>query len=189
VKCPHCSAIVPAKAAEAGSPGGPFADFRPVPPASDTFNPYASPSPLPEGDVGAPPAGSPQAITPGIRLAMAQTRPWVLFLSVFAFVAGGLMGLAAVGMLIAAMAVQQMFMWIPGLIYFFGAAFYWACAVYLFLYSQRIASFVQTTLARDLEAALVAQKSFWKLVGAMAALGLGLGLVMMVIGIIGMAMG
>ena len=140
------------------------------------MNPYASPSAPPEIDVPEQVATEPQAITPGLRRALSQTRPWVLFLSILGFLGGGLMALAAVVVVIGAVFAAQPEMLIVGPIYLLYAALYLASAYYLFLYGRRIGVFEQTNQVRDLESALVAQKSFWRLVGITLAVMLALGL-------------
>jgi DNA-directed RNA polymerase subunit RPC12/RpoP len=178
VKCPQCSAVVRAKAGPEAAIASPFPSMEPAPPSADDLNPYASPTAPAEIDGTARIATESQAVTPGIRRAMSQTRPWVLFLAVLGFVAGGLMALAAVAMVLVALVAGELEMLIVGPIYLLYAALYLACAYYLLLYGRRIVSFERSNDVHDLESALVAQKSFWKLVGITLAVMLVLGFLM-----------
>jgi hypothetical protein len=56
------------------------------------------------------------------------------------------------------------------LIYLLYGGFGLGCAYYLFSYGRRIGTFLRTSHADQLEAALVAQKSFWKLLAIFAVL-------------------
>jgi DNA-directed RNA polymerase subunit RPC12/RpoP len=190
VKCPQCSAVVLARPAGETAGESPFGPSVPAGASTDDVNPYASPTAPPEIDAPEQSPDDPHAVAPGIVLAMSQTRPWVLFVSILGFLAGGLMALAAVGMLIGSILARQAEMLIVGPIYALYAAFYLACAYYLFVYGQRIGQLEQTRQTPDLEAALVAQKSFWRLVGITLAVTLVLGLLMM-LGVLafGVAMG
>jgi predicted Zn finger-like uncharacterized protein len=90
VKCPSCEAVVPATdGPEAEPQGSAFTGIGSAPSSTDEANPYASPASLPDVDTAEPAAEGSQAITPGIREAMSETKPWVLFLSVLAFIGGG----------------------------------------------------------------------------------------------------
>lgn len=100
-------------------------------------------------------------ITSGMRQALAQTQPWVTFLSILWFILGGLM---TVGLLIL-MAFRGTFglsFAIPGLV---SVAPFLAATYFLFRYGRRIKTFLRRNGDRDLEDALVAQKSYWKFVG------------------------
>jgi hypothetical protein len=71
--------------------------------------------------------------------------------------------------------------------YLIPAFLYLAAAYYLFTYSQKIRAFLRGRSTRDLEVALVAQKSFWKLVGIVTAITLVLYLLAIVVFVVGMA--
>jgi hypothetical protein len=99
---------------------------------------------------------------------MSETRPWVLFLSVLAFIGGGLMALGSVTLGIMVVLEEEPLAIILALIYLIYGGFGLGCAYYLFSYGQRIGVFLSTSHNDHLETALVAQKSFWKLVGIFA---------------------
>ena len=170
VRCPKCAA-----AAES-----PFGGAGPLPDSTDDVNPYASPATISEGPFAEQAATGMQAITPEIYRAMSQTRPWVLFLSILGFIAGAITGLGGIGIAVVSFASGQPFMLIMGPMYLVYAAAYWGCSYYLLLYAQRIGSLQRTNSIADLEGALVAQKSFWKLMGILMAVMLALGTLAMV---------
>lgn len=165
VKCPQCSAVVPATTTAPAAAESPFAHVDPTPPATGTSDSRVSPSSLPETDASGQTSDDSPTITPRIRLTMSRMRPWVLFVSIVGFFVGGLLCLITVGMLVAAIAMQSLGMLVGGGAYGLMATLYLGCSVYLFLYSRRTAVFVRGGLAREFEAAMVAQKSFWKLLG------------------------
>jgi len=108
---------------------------------------------------------------------MSQTRPWVLFVSLLLVLAAGFLAFCSWSELAGPFAGEPHTL-IGGSVYVVNAAFYGACAYYLFLYGRRIGSFKQTDRIEDLEAALVAQKSFWKLVGIWIPLMVAVGLLL-----------
>ena len=166
VKCPTCGAIVPATdAPEADLEGSPFAGVGSAPWSTDEANPYASPASLPQIDVAGPAATGGQTITPGIHRAMSETRPWVLFLSVLLFIAAGMMTLGCVAMACFAIGFQEVEVLLGAAFYLLYGGFLFGFGYYLFSYARTIGVFTGSGHADHLEAALVAQKSFWKLVG------------------------
>jgi predicted Zn finger-like uncharacterized protein len=168
VKCPTCGAVVPATEAPDAEPEeSPFAGVGSAAPSTDEANPYASPASLPQIDVAGP-AAEMQAITPGIHRAMSETRPWVLLLSVFAFIAASMMVLGCVAMACVAIAVQEAPIMLGAVFYLFYGGFGLGFGYYLFSYAKTIGVYSRSGQAADLETALVAQKSFWKLVGIFA---------------------
>ncbi|NQT16981.1 MAG: hypothetical protein HQ582_29760 [Planctomycetes bacterium] len=175
VKCPNCSAVVPAKPAEEPAAASPFAASGASADAAGEVNPYASPATVPEGDFGVQTPGGTLVISPGVHRALGQTRPWVVFLSILGFICGGFMALGAVGVLIGAAVSGEPAMLFLGPFYLIYAALYLAGSYYLLVYGLKIGSLQRTNSLGDLEAALVAQKSFWKLLGIVTAIGLVLG--------------
>ena len=171
VKCPKCSAIVATDTLDeepvdgnpfspAGDPSGPIEDI----------NPYASPEAMWEQSAGPGDAAGAQAITPGIRTAMSQTRPWVIFMSILAFIYAGMVSVGSIGIVVFSFVEQEPPMLILAVFYLLFAVCSGAGGYYLFVYGLRIGALRQSDRVADLEAALVAQKSFWKLAGVVAAL-------------------
>jgi len=153
----------------------------------EEINPFASPQATAEQ---APPEAQPadaEAITPAIRQALAQTKPWVTFLSFLGFFFGGLGALAGLLMLAIAVFALSIGGMISGLMVLVGPALYLAAAYYLFTYGRKIGAFLKSDAVVDFEQAMGAQKSFWKLAGMVTASVLGiylvLGLLLVVIGL------
>lgn len=155
----------------------------------ESSNPYQSPHEQPRAADG---------ITPSVRTAdmLRQTRPWVRFLGILGFVSIGFMLLAAAGMLLAALAsratgagggiplVQAI---VFGVMYVVMGLLYIIPSMYLLRYASRISTFLDEGSVVTLDAALEAQKSFWKFVGILMAIILGIyGLVLVFAVIFGM---
>jgi hypothetical protein len=105
-----------------------------------------------------------------------QTRPWVLLLSILAFVGSALMALvgvalAAYGMLAPGGKASQAAV---GLVYVPIALFYIYPGIKLWGYGSAIARLMTTRSSADLEDALGQQKSFWKFSGIASVVVLGL---------------
>lgn len=142
--------------------------------ASDHQNPFASPQ-FPSEPMEGPSGG--RFDSPGIVDALAGTRPWVLFLGILGFIATGLFVLVAVIGIVSTMAGGPN--GFPaaiglGVVYLVIAVVYAAASYYLFSYGQRIGDYLNGRDVRQLEEALFAQKSFWKLLGIVVAIYLGL---------------
>jgi hypothetical protein len=131
-------------------------------------NPYQAP---------AAPIPSPSFATPGnwptvpVVELLAQTRPWVMFIAILGFICSGLMiigGLFAAVVLVAmggaGMVEGAVLLVYPvlGVVYYFPSQF-------LFRFAQRIRDLRYSHNVADLEAALAAQKSFWKFCGIFLA--------------------
>ena len=131
-------------------------------------NPYQAPAaPIPSPSLAA--AGN-WATVPVIEL-LGQTRPWVMFIAILGFILSGLTiigGLFAAVVLIAmggaGMAEGAVILVYPvlGVVYYFPSRF-------LFRFAQRIRDLRYSHNVADLEAALAAQKSFWKFCGIFLA--------------------
>jgi len=182
IKCPKCSTIVPSDAL-ASEPSGrsPFPEPTPSSEESESVNPYQSPD---ASGHAAPASG--RLGTEGVHRVLRQTRPWVMLLSAFGFLAAVLMGLGTIAILVAATRSGFPGGLIMGLTYLVGTAVYFAGAYYLFAYARRIGDFLLSDATADLEAALKTQKSFWKLLG-LATIGMLLLFVALIVGSVVMA--
>ena len=167
-----------AKAAGEAGEKNPFAGIAASAGTSESVNPYAAPEAVSDQEAGEAAAG---AITAATRRALAETRPWVLFISILMFIGVGFMLLGAVFVLIGSLIGGMGFLGVISLVYVLFAAVYVVPAYYLFKYGQRIGDFLRQNGDRQLEAAIVAQKSFWKFVGILTAVCLGLYVVMIVV--------
>jgi hypothetical protein len=149
---------------------------EPVRPSQEEANPYVSPVEPSSGiDVAAGSGDGGGGITPGMRQALAQTRPWVLFLSVLGFLAAGLASIASlvyvavsVGAL-GALGATGLILLVGALMMAGATVLYFFAAYHLFAYASAIAKFLRSRETRDLARALLAQKSFWRLVGMVTA--------------------
>lgn len=129
---------------------------------------------------GSPPGGDSYGpVTPPMVEALNETRPWVLFVAVLAFIGAGFMVLAACGMAgiglfaqglmgemggvggIGGLAVMLMY----GVIYLLAAVLYVAMGYYLYKYATAIQAFADTRETVAMEQALGHQRSFWRMVG------------------------
>ena len=128
--------------------------------------------------------GSPTGIVATARALemLRQTKPWVLFIGILCYIAGGLM---VVGGLIAGVimgasggrnagvgAGMSFFYVLMGILYI-------GPAVFLTKYAGSIGRLMATRHSQMLESALEAQKSFWKFVGIMAAVIIAIYLVVL----------
>lgn len=142
----------------------PFAGIAEAVEAKQQVNPFVSPQAA-GGPAVSVDTEAGDAVTPGMRQALAQTRPWVVFLAILGFIVGGLgvlVGLVAALLHIATFGPIGL---LVALVVLVGPALYLVASYYLLNYGQRIRTFLRSNRNRELEAALFAQKSFWKLVG------------------------
>jgi hypothetical protein len=132
------------------------------------MNPYTAPSATVAhpGTYGSSPVGT---VSAGAVEALRQTRPWVFFLAILGFIGSGFMvlaGLAVVAMGSVMRETNQYAPWL-GLIYLVLAPLYIAPSIKLVKYAGAIRRLTLSGDTGDLEAALLEQKGFWKLVGVM----------------------
>jgi len=130
---------------------------------------------------GVPPAeipGGAAAIPPSIPRALGETRPWVFLVSILMFLNGGGMVLVgAIFLAISAISGSLLGMF-PAMIVMGIAAAYLYPGYHLYTYAQQIRAYVRGGDVRDLEKAVVAQKSFWKLVGILTLVAMAAGIVL-----------
>jgi hypothetical protein len=144
------------------------------PTSTQPGNPFASPA-------AAASDGGDELVTPGIKRALADTRPWVLFLAILGFISTGFIALIAL-LIIILVRGAAVFL-VIGLIYAGMAALTGFASFYLWSYGSRIGAFLRSSGVKQLQQALVAQKSFWKLVGIVTAISLGLQILVIVLAI------
>lgn len=141
-------------------------------------NPYSSPT------SGSTPSLPPGGVTPGVIQALAATKPWVRLCSVIGFIMTGFIVLAALAMFLfgGAMAFGPAadampfagFPAILGVIYLASAFFYFFPSLKLWKYGSHILDLMGSQSVHDLEAALESQRSFWKFVGILILVAIGL---------------
>ena len=155
-------------------------------------NPYSSPSANLFGST----SGSAEAVSETTIIHLQKTKPWVRFVGVLTFLAGGLMILGGAALAIFGgtfMAKQD-----PGLgntntvgVAFMGVfyaimgGFYIFPAMKLWAYGSKIKDLISTRSVADLEAALAQQRTFWIFVGIMTLIGLCIFALMMLVFIFG----
>ena len=107
-----------------------------------------------------------------------QTKPWVRLMSVICFVFAGLMVLSGLIIAMASAAIgTRSGLGLPamvGVLYVALGAFYLVPGIMLHRYAGRIGRLMLSNRMNDLEEALGAQKSFWKFVGIMVLVMIGL---------------
>ena len=157
-------------------------------PGAAVAAPAATPAPVPAQQLAyVSPGVEAVVLTPRATEMLRQTRPWVLFIGIVLLVIGALAVVgAAVGA--AVVATQQgptdaiffVAYLVVGLIYAFPG-------LYLWRYAARIRGVVNLRSSEHLEAALEAQKSFWRLVGILFALVIGLYFLLILFAVVGLA--
>lgn len=186
-RCPQCGhtftiaaggpAADPAAASAYQAPADPMAALAAAAPATQTAYSYTAP----------PGVQTVATITPQATQHLRGTRPWVLFMSILMFIGAGFMvigGLGAIamggmrGMFNGPMAV------VIGLAYIVMAAICGVMAYLLLAYAGAIKRFAFSQRSHDLEAALGAQKSFWKFVGILTIVVISLYLVVILIAMV-----
>jgi hypothetical protein len=114
----------------------------------------------------------------GIGSQLQRTQPWVRFLAIFGFVSAGLMILGglfagAAGALVAAGGQPEaMQLMVLLFVYPLFGVLYIYPSLCLLRYANHIRRFVAAPGAAHLEAALDAQRSFWKFAGILAAISI-----------------
>src|SRR5688572_21889694 len=137
--------------------GGPSAPATPAPPPHAG---HGSPSPVLPYLGGGVPVG----ITPRTVELLRQTRPWVMFFGVLGFVAAGLYALGGVWMMAATgLNARSSVPGTVGLLYVLVAGVFFFPALMLWRYWSRIGDMMVRGHVQDLEAALEAQKGYWRL--------------------------
>lgn len=146
-------------------------------------------------------AGGNGVMSERVVASLRKTRPWVLFIAILGFIGTAFMVIASIPMFLggsmmgmsgADMAGTGLlgtgFMIGIGVMYLLMAVIYFMASLYLLRYAGAIKRAVTGLNASDMEAALEAQASFWKLVGILSIVSIVLMIVFMVVGIGSLAM-
>ncbi len=131
-------------------------------------------APTPSGASDTKLAGRPAAPSGGIERTLAETRPWVLLMAIVGFVLAGFGALGGLVMFALAAFSGQILVLLPALILLVTNGLLGWGAFLLFAYAQRIGAYIATGGAAELEQALVAQRSFWRLAGILVLVAVGL---------------
>jgi Family of unknown function (DUF5362) len=132
------------------------------------MNPYSPPAAIPDQYHAPPYALSSNAVSDAAVELLRQTRPWVVLLSVFAFIGCAVMiliGLSAAGFALLVPGGKAAPAALMGLIYLPLAFVYIYPGIKLWKFGAAIARLMGTRAGADLEDALGQQKSFWKFSG------------------------
>ena len=103
-----------------------------------------------------------------------QTKPWVRFLSVMGFIICGLMLLTGLGTGLTGVSTGRPEMIGMGILYPIMSILYIFPSLFLFRYASCIGDFLISRRGGAFEGAIEAQKSFWKFVGILMLVMLGL---------------
>jgi len=176
----------------------------PIPPPFTAAVPAAAamPQSLPRPVIAAAPALSPipslsnlsvpipGTVPEGALAILTKTRPWVRFISILVFIGCGLMllsGLAAMVMSLTTVGggFTGIGVGVAVLVaYAFGACLMLPMGMFLSRYAKAIRAVQGSRRIEDLEAALGAQKSYWKYLGILTVVGLSLSILGVVAGLI-----
>ncbi len=151
----------------------------------DGYNPYEAPA----SDLSLTPTGtSEEGYTSTMLQSLKETKPWVRFLSVLGFISTGLMVLAGLVTIVAGSFAPSMGAGLGallGLAYLVMAAIYIVPLVHLHRYANAIGRAALGAGTEAVEEALSRQKSFWRTVGIITLVILGLYVIAIIIAFIG----
>jgi len=150
-------------------------------------NPYAAPDPAGDTSVDFGPEAENQ-VTPRMVSLLRATRPWVLLLSIIGFISCGFMLIGSLA-IIAVSAVGAELQddefgalgpVVMGVIYLLMGLIYLIPSVYLYRYSSSINRLRYAPGSRNLESVIDSQRSFWKCVGILTLMGIGLSVILFI---------
>lgn len=142
-------------------------------------NPFVAPrEPATTASAG---EGGGAGVTRATRRALADTRPWVMLISLVMFITNGLLALLLLLVMLLSLVTLNVMGLFVQLLYAAFPTMGLFAAYYLFSYAQRIQTYLNREGAHELEAAMLAQKSFWKLSGIMLLVAIGLALIVMIL--------
>lgn len=116
--------------------------------------------------------------------ALAGTRPWVLFMAIVAYIGTAFVILAAVVLVVASTTQGPRGSIAIGLIYLGLAALYFLAARHLMAYATGISAYLSSNRVSDLNRALMAQMSFWRLIGFLTIVGFVLGVIVTIVSLL-----
>ena len=137
----------------------------------DDPNPYAAPEAPLDYPLDQQTAAGDRPVTLVILRAMSQTRLWVLLFGALLLVGGAGVIVACPVLVVVSLVTGDSELLIAASVCIFYGLLYFVAGYYLSLYARRIRLLQQSRQMRDLESAIVAQKSFWKFVGVVLVAG------------------
>ena len=177
--------ISEAPAAQSQQAAYPNASYDSAPAAA---GPYAQPGYAPLS-YASPGQGVVMVSERGLEL-LRQTRPWARFISIMMLIGGALYAVFGVIGLVGTLAASS-----RGTSFLAGqmigaalvAIVYIALGTYLGKFATKIGQVVNARRSEDLDAALDAQRSFWRLSGILMAIGLGIVVVVLLLVVLRLA--
>jgi len=120
----------------------------------------------------------------GIADILRRTQPWTRLMGILGFIMVGFMMVVGVLGGLAGLATGDMTALVLLFIYPVLALLYIFPSLYLIRYSTRIRDFVAGGQGPQLEAALDAQRAFWKFIGILSVISIVMGVLMAVIAVV-----
>ena len=147
----------------------------------EEHNPYQAPA----ANLSATaPAGPGDRYTPLMIQYLRETKPWVRLLSVLGFIFSGLMVLGGLVVMVAGAAAGEAIGAGIGVVYLVLAGLYLLPLIHLHRYANAIGQAVLGGGATAVEDALLRQRSFWRTVGIMSLVMIGLYLLIIVVAMV-----
>jgi hypothetical protein len=111
---------------------------------------------------------------------LSRTSPWVRFISIMLFIGAAFTLLGGLGMVLVAVATEPSMLFLA-LFYVICGAFYGVPAYLLWRYADRIAAATRTGRSDTVEAAIDAQRAFWKTAGILVLVFIGLSILFVIL--------
>jgi hypothetical protein len=122
-------------------------------------------------------------VSPTLSRILEETQPWVRLMGILGFVSVGFMIVAAAVAGAVGVATENAEAAVLMFVYPLLALVYVVPSYYLVRSANRLRDFAARGEASELEAALDAQRAFWKFVGVLALIGIAATLALMVVGV------
>ncbi|HET6373264.1 MAG TPA: hypothetical protein VFG76_08150 [Candidatus Polarisedimenticolia bacterium] len=122
--------------------------------------------------------------SPPISRILRQTQPWALLMGVLGFMAAVFMVVAGVGAGLLGVMDRKQEAAVLLIVYPLMGVLYFFPSMYLVRYANRIRAFVARGEQRQLEAALEAQRSFWRFVGILSLASLAFAMLAIVLAVV-----
>ena len=148
-------------------------------------NPYQSPGP--PSAAGGFDSSNDDVSQRVVELLLA-TRPWVRLMGILLFITAGLMTLGSLFVTLAGLDVMAGVA-MAAVYLFIAVLFYLIPGVYLFRYASRISDLEVSRSLTHLENALEAQKTFWKYLGIVVLVVIGLYVCVLLIAVVAALIG
>lgn len=140
-------------------------------PGMSGYNPYQAPQ-APTYQAHAPAPGPGQEVPGTIVESMRGSRGWIMFIAILTVIGAGFLVLGGLGVMVAAdkMGLPSFF----GVVYVFMAAVYVLPAVFMLRFAGAIKQLTETRSMDSLDQACARSRDFWRLIGIMTLVVMGL---------------